>query len=92
MAKMAELSLSVVPRASADTVGPYADGVLRVRVTQPATGGAANRAAMKLLGRALRVPPSTLRLVSGERSRRKRVAVDALDQVELDARLLALGD
>jgi hypothetical protein len=87
-----ELALRVTPRAAADRVGPYADGVLAVRVTRPPADGEANEAVMRLVARALGVPPSSVRLVGGARSRRKRCAVDGLSAAELRRRLDGLGD
>jgi uncharacterized protein len=86
------VELAVVPRASADHVGPYAAGTLRVRVTRAPVDGAANRAVVRLVARALSVSPGAVRLVSGERGRRKRVAVDGLSADELERRLAALAD
>jgi uncharacterized protein YggU (UPF0235/DUF167 family) len=88
---MADLELAVTPRAATDRVGPYAEGVLRVRVTRPPADGEANRSVLRLVARALGVPPRSLRLVAGERARRKRVSVDGLDAAELGRRLAALG-
>jgi hypothetical protein len=88
---MADLELAVIPRAATDRVGPYAEGVLRVRVTRPPTDGEANRSVLRLVARALGVAPRSLRLVAGERARRKRVSVDGLDAAELGRRLAALG-
>ena len=87
---MPDLELAVIARAGADRVGPYRDGVLRVRVTRPPAGGEANRAVLRLVARALGIGPSRLRLVSGDRGRRKRVAVDGIDAPELARRLDAL--
>ena len=89
---MSDLEIAVVPRASADRVGPYRDGVLRVRVTRPPADGEANRAVLRLVARALGLPPSQLVLVAGDRARRKRVRVDGIDGGELARRLAALGD
>lgn len=89
---MAELSLSVVPGAAVDRLGPYVDHVLRARVTRKAIDGAANRAAIRLLGRALDVPSSTIHIVSGEHARRKRVVIEGLSQPELERRLRRLLD
>ena len=88
---MADLELAVMPRAAADRVGPYRDGVLRVRVTRPPADGEANRAVLRLVARALGIGPSRLRLVAGERGRRKRVVVDGMNAQELVRRLGALG-
>ena len=88
---MAEIHVTVVPRAASDTVGPYVDGLLRVRVTRPPTDGEANRAVLRLVARALDVPASRLELVSGARARRKRIRVIGLDDGELSRRLEAIG-
>lgn len=88
---MPDLEVVVVPRASVDRVGPYADGVLRVRVTRPPADGEANRAVLRLVGRALRVPVGRLALAAGQRSRRKRIRVDGIDAAELARRLDAVG-
>jgi uncharacterized protein len=88
---MPELELAVIPRASADRVGPFDDGILRVRVTRPPADGVANRSVLRLVARALGVAPGSLRLIAGERGRRKRVSVDGLDAAELGRRLAALG-
>jgi hypothetical protein len=88
---MADLELAVTPRAAADRVGPYAEGVLKVRVTRPPADGEANRSVLRLVARALGVAPRSLRLVAGERGRHKRVSVDGLDTVEIGRRLAALG-
>jgi hypothetical protein len=84
---MASLEVLVTPRATAERVGPVEAGVLRVRVTRPPAEGAANRAVQRLVARALDLPPSDLRLVAGERARRKRFLIEALTEVELAARL-----
>jgi uncharacterized protein len=87
-----ELALRVTPRADADRVGPFADGMLQVRVTRPPADGEANRVVLRLVARALRVPPSRVTLVAGARSRRKRCAVEGLSAAELGVRLSRLGD
>ena len=91
-AATAQLELQVTPGASADAVGPYADGALRVRVTRPPAGGEANRAVLRLVARALRLPPSRLVLVAGERGRRKRIRIDGIAADELERRLRELGE
>jgi uncharacterized protein YggU (UPF0235/DUF167 family) len=88
---MAEIDVAVVPRAASDTVGPYAGGLLRVRVTRPPADGEANRAVLRLVARALDVAPSRLELVSGARARRKRIRVIGLDEGELSRRLETIG-
>ena len=88
---MPDVELAVTPRAAADRVGPYRDGLLRVRVTRPPADGEANRAVLRLVSRALGVPVSRIALAAGERARRKRVTVEGIDAAELGRRLAALS-
>jgi uncharacterized protein len=68
-----------------------ADGrsVLKVRIRAVAEGGKANRAVTELLAGALDVPKARVRIVSGETSRLKQVAVDG-DPQKLGQALRAL--
>ena len=88
---MPELHVAVTPRAASDRVGPYRDGVLHVRVSRPPADGEANRSVLRLVARSLGVPPSSLRIVAGERGRRKRIGVETLEAAELERRLRAIG-
>ena len=87
---MAILEIAVVPRAGANRVGPYAEGILRVRVVRPPADGEANRAVIRLVAGALGVAPSAIELVPGRSARRKRLSVDGIDPDELERRLRAL--
>jgi len=84
--------VAVVPRAAAEQVGPFEDGVLRVRVTRPPADGEANRAVRNLLAAALRVPPGRVTLIRGERARHKLFAIAGLEQREVDLRLAGLAN
>lgn len=83
---MSIFEVHVVPRAKA--AGPYGrhGGLVRLRVASPASDGRANAEAERVLTELI---GSQVRLVGGQRSRRKRFAVD-LDQASLDARLRAV--
>jgi uncharacterized protein (TIGR00251 family) len=88
---VARFSVRVTPRARADLIeGEDSGGVLRIRVSAPPAGGAANASVVRLLARSLDVPPSTVTIVSGARSRTKVVQIDGLDDAELRGRLSAL--
>jgi len=88
----AHLTVRVTPRADADRVGPYGAGVLQVRVTRPPVEGEANDAVRKLVARELGVRRSAVTLLSGERSRTKRLAIEGLTPAELVTRLSAIRD
>ena len=70
---MAFVEVAVVPRAAANRVGPYAEGILRVRVVRPPTDGEANRAVIRLVAGALGMAPSGIELIAGRSARRKRL-------------------
>lgn len=75
------LTVRVTPNASADTVQERAEDdagrvFLKVKVRAVPEGGKANRAVEKLLAKALGVPKSAVRVVTGETSRIKGVDID----------------
>jgi uncharacterized protein (TIGR00251 family) len=88
---MPELWTAVTPRAHRDGVGPFRDGVLEVRVTRPPADGEANRAMLRLVAEAIGMPPGRVTLLSGQRSRRKRLRLDGITQAELERWLGSLS-
>jgi uncharacterized protein (TIGR00251 family) len=80
--------MHVQPRArKTEVVGWHGDAV-KVRVAAPPAGGAANAALIRFLAERLGIPPSTISLMSGAGSRRKRVA---LQGITAEHALAALG-
>jgi uncharacterized protein (TIGR00251 family) len=84
------LRVRVKPRSSKDEIGDVREGALVVRLKAPPVEGAANDSLVRLLGRALRVPPSEVRITRGERGRGKTVTVRGLTADVLRARLAAV--
>ncbi|HXY39788.1 MAG TPA: DUF167 domain-containing protein [Vicinamibacteria bacterium] len=72
------LRVRVQPRARRDALSGERDGALVVRVTAPPVEGRANQALARVLGEALEVPPSAVRVVRGASGRDKLVAVSGL--------------
>jgi uncharacterized protein (TIGR00251 family) len=74
------LDVRVIPRASRPGLAGIRNGTLLVRVSAPPVEGAANEALIEVLSDALRVPKRAITIVSGERSRLKRVRVDGVTE------------
>jgi uncharacterized protein len=73
----------VQPRASRDAIeGEHADA-LKIRLTAPPVDERANEALVQLLARRLNVPRAAVRIVSGEKSRRKRVTVTGVTREQV---------
>jgi uncharacterized protein YggU (UPF0235/DUF167 family) len=79
----AHFTVRLIPRASRNAVAGVRDGVLHARVTAAPVNGAANRALVELLAKALRVGTTNVRIESGATSSRKRVSVprDAVERL-----------
>lgn len=73
------------PRASRDALVGLRDGVLVARVTAPPVDGRANEAVCRLIARHLRLAPSKVSVVRGERSRTKLVCVEGIEPDALRA-------
>lgn len=65
----------VQPRASHDAIAGEWQGALKVRLTAPPVDDRANEACRRLLAGHLNIPVSAVRILSGERSRTKRIEV-----------------
>ena len=81
------LSIRLTPRATRDEVGAFEGETLRVRVTAPPVNGRANEALTRLLASRLGVPRGAVRIVAGQASRFKVVAIDGLTGDEVRRRL-----
>jgi uncharacterized protein (TIGR00251 family) len=88
------VALRITPRGGRDDIDgieTLANGraVVKMRVRAIAEGGEANRAVTEFLARALGVPKTRVRILSGATSRLKQVAVDG-DPERLGEALRAL--
>jgi len=81
--------VQVQPRASRDAIeGEHADA-LKIRLTAPPVDDRANDALVRLLAERLNVPRAAVRIVAGEKSRRKRVVVAGVTSDQVLALLAA---
>jgi uncharacterized protein len=67
--------VQVQPRASRDAIEGEHGDALKIRLAAPPVDDRANQALVQLLAQRLNVPRAAVRIVSGEKSRRKRVVV-----------------
>jgi uncharacterized protein len=65
----------VQPRASKDEVAGEMGGALKIRLQAPAVENRANEALVEFLAHFLKTPKSAVRILSGERSRTKRIEI-----------------
>ena len=75
------------PRTSRDSIEGERDGALLVRLQAPPKDGEANAALARFLGRALGVPPSSVKILRGATAREKLLRFEGLTANALRERL-----
>ncbi|MGD0963469.1 MAG: DUF167 domain-containing protein [Candidatus Acidiferrales bacterium] len=84
-------AVRVAPQASRDAIAGEHAGALKVRLTAPPVDDRANEALRELLADSLNVPVSAVKIVTGTKSRIKRVSVAGVTQAHI-IRLIAPGE
>jgi hypothetical protein len=85
------LTVKVVPGSSRNRIaGEYAGGI-KLNVTQPPEGGAANRAVIALLSQLLEIPAAGIRISRGQTSARKEIVITGLPAEVIASRLNRRG-
>ena len=74
------LSVHVQPRASRREIGGVHGDALKVRLTAPPVGGAANDELIELLADTFAVGRRAIKIVAGETSRSKIVEIDGITE------------
>ena len=77
-----DITVRVIPRARKSEIAGTRGDALLVRLAAPPLDGAANAALIELLATRLGVSGRSISIVSGERSRDKRVAVAGVSPAE----------
>ena len=75
----------IVPRASRDSIEGEFQGALKAHVTAPPVDGRANDVLRRVLAERLNVPVSAVKILSGEKSRMKRVEVRGVTLAQIQA-------
>jgi len=78
----------VQPRASKDEIAGETGGALKVRLQAPAVEGRANEALVEFLAQLLKTPRTAVRILSGERSRTKRIEIRGVTRQQIFALLV----
>lgn len=69
------LKVWVQPGARKDEIIGFRDGFLRLRVKARPEKGEANKACQKILGAALKIAPEKIKIIKGEKGRRKFIKI-----------------
>jgi uncharacterized protein (TIGR00251 family) len=81
-----ELRVRVIPRAGKSGIAGTRDGALLVRLNSPPVEGAANSELIQVISDALGVPKRSIAIVSGQRSRLKRLRVEGVTEESVNAK------
>jgi len=81
-------SVRVQPRASKDEIAGEMGGALKVRLQAPAVEDRANEALVEFLAQLLKTPRTAVRILSGERSRTKRIEIRGVTRQQIFALLV----
>jgi uncharacterized protein (TIGR00251 family) len=87
---MAVLSVRVIPRASKSGITGRRGDAIVVRLAAAPVQGAANDALIDFLSTAFGCPRRNVTIVSGQKSRDKRVFIEGITDADLAARLSAI--
>ncbi|MDH3975286.1 MAG: DUF167 domain-containing protein [Deltaproteobacteria bacterium] len=78
-----KLSIYVQPRASKNAISGFFNNKLKVKLTSPPVGGAANELLVKFLAKKLSLAKSDILILSGDKSRSKVLMVKGISESEV---------
>ena len=77
-------AVRVQPRASKDEIAGEIAGAIKIRLQAPALEGRANDALIEFLAQLLKTPKGAVRILSGERSRIKRLEIRGVTKQQIE--------
>jgi uncharacterized protein (TIGR00251 family) len=77
-------AVRVQPRASKDEIVGEIAGAIKIRLQAPALEGRANDALIEFLAQLLKTPKGAVRILSGERSRIKRLEIRGVTKQQIE--------
>jgi TIGR00251 family protein len=78
------LQCHIQPKASRDAIAGVHNERLKIHITAPPTDGKANAHLQKFLAKALGIPRTRIRLISGQSSRQKSLLLEGLERLPED--------
>lgn len=82
------IRLHLQPRASKTEICGFQGEELKVRVTSPPVDDAANRLCTEFFAKMFRLPKSSVTIVSGHKSRHKRILLAGANYADVSSKLL----
>jgi uncharacterized protein (TIGR00251 family) len=77
-------AVRVQPRAGKDEIAGEMAGAIKIRLQAPALEGRANEALIEFLAQLLKTPKGAVRILSGERSRIKRLEIRGVTKQQIE--------
>jgi uncharacterized protein len=81
------LALKVTPNAGRNEIVGFKEGVLHVKIGAPPDKGKANKELIDFLAETLAIRKSSIRIIKGETSHNKLLAIDSLSNEEILKRI-----
>ena len=75
-----EIDARVIPKSSRNEI--IGGDVFKIKVTSPPVDGKANKAVIDLLAKQLKVPKKDIQIISGEKSRNKKIRIYGISRPE----------
>ncbi|HJR61045.1 MAG TPA: DUF167 domain-containing protein [Vicinamibacterales bacterium] len=84
------LSIRIIPRSPRSAITGMRGEAVLIRLAAPPVDGAANDALIQFLSKTFQRPRRDIAIVSGEKSRDKRVSIEGISEAEIRTRLAAI--
>lgn len=75
------IEVKVEPRSSKRTIAGIMDNVLKVKLTAPPVGGAANEQLIEVISEATRIRKSSIRIIKGQSSKKKVIEIKGVSNI-----------
>jgi uncharacterized protein (TIGR00251 family) len=78
-----DFNVRIIPKSSRNEIAGREGYVYRIKVTSPPVDGKANKALITLLSKQFKIPKKDIQIISGEKSRNKRIRINNISDDEL---------